>query len=51
MFCPIVIIVRCQSDATAASAKASPTQEPELMQRWHAKRLDCYLYAQDDQYA
>jgi hypothetical protein len=38
-------------DATAASAKASPTQEPELMQRWHAKRLDCYLYAQDDQYA
>ena len=34
----------------AESAKTSRFEQPALMARWRAKSLDCYLYAQDDQY-
>lgn len=37
-------------DAIAASVKDLGLQEPALAQRWRAQQLDCYLYAQDDQY-
>jgi hypothetical protein len=38
-------------DTIAASAKTSAGHQPQLIQRWFARRIDCYLYAQDDQYA
>ncbi len=44
------VAIELELDAIAASAKTSPNHEPELMQRWRAQRLDCYLYARDDQY-
>jgi hypothetical protein len=37
-------------DQIAKLATVEPTGIPELTQRWRAGKLDCYLYAQDDQY-
>lgn len=37
-------------DAIAKSAEQNRNLEPLLQDRWRAQTLDCYLYAQDDQY-
>ena len=35
----------------AESALRSPGHQPELLDRWRAQTLDCFLYAEDDQYS
>lgn len=42
--------LEAELDDIAASVKKSGDVQPELQLRWRAATLDCYLYAQDDQY-
>lgn len=43
-------ILEEELDEIATSAESYIDHQPPLMSRWRAQSLDCFLYAQDDQY-